>query len=128
ELKGEDIRNNYVTFLASLFRSIRFGASSAHGRANVATFNYLAEQGAFTRGTDGKYRVDFAKMEAAMNDLARDILVMQGNGDYDAVGEFQEQYGRIGTQLQADLNRLATRGIPVDIVFEQGMSVLQAAR
>ncbi|MBA2572608.1 MAG: Zn-dependent hydrolase [Gemmatimonadetes bacterium] len=128
ELKGEDIRNNYVTFLASLFRSIRFGASSAHGRANVATFNYLAAQGAFTRGTDGKYRVDFAKMEAAMNDLARDILVMQGNGDYEAVGMFQEQYGKIGTQLQADLNRLATRGIPVDIVFEQGMSVLQAAR
>lgn len=125
ELGEEDIRDNYVTFLASLFRSIRFGASSAHGRANVATFNYLAAQGAFTRGPDGRYRVDFPKMEAAMNDLARDILVMQGEGDYEGVGEFQERYGRIGPQLQADLDRLGTEGIPVDIVFEQGMSVLQ---
>ncbi|HEV2146602.1 MAG TPA: hypothetical protein VGR37_04230 [Longimicrobiaceae bacterium] len=124
ELPGEDIRNNYVTFLASLFRSIRFGAASAHGRANVATFNYLAEKGAFARGADGRYRVDFAKMEAAMNDLARDILVMQGEGDYAGVGELQERYGKIGPQLQADLNRLSTRGIPVDIVFEQGESVL----
>lgn len=124
ELQGEDIRANYVTFLASLFRSIRFGAASAHGRANVATFNYLASQGAFARGADGTYRVDFARMEAAMNDLARDILVMQGNGDYEAVGEFQERYGQIGAQLQADLDRLRTRGIPVDVVFEQGTSVL----
>ncbi len=124
ELGQEDIRDNYVTFLASLFRSIRFGASSAHGRANVAAFNYLADQGAFTRGEDGKYRVDFPKMEAAMNALAQDILVMQGNGDYTAVGEFQEKFGKIGPQLQADLDRLGSRGIPVDIVFEQGMSVL----
>lgn len=124
ELRGEDIRNNYVTFLASLFRSIRFGASSAHGRANVAAFNYMQGQGAFTRGADGKYRVDFPKMEAAMNSLAQDILVMQGNGDYAAVGEFQDRYGKIGPQLQADLARLGSKGIPVDIVFEQGTSVL----
>ena len=124
ELRGEDIRNNYVAFLASLFRSIRFGASSAHGRANVAAFNYMQAQGAFTRGADGKYRVDFPRMEAAMNALAQDILVMQGNGDYAAVGEFQERYGKIGPQLQADLDRLGSKGIPVDIVFEQGTSVL----
>lgn len=124
ELRGEDIRNNYVTFLASLFRSIRFGASSAHGRANVAAFNYMQSQGAFTRGADGKYRVDFPKMEAAMNALARDILVMQGNGDYEAVGQFQEQHGKIGPQLQADLDRLGSKGIPVDVIFEQGTQVL----
>jgi hypothetical protein len=124
ELRGEDIRSNYVAFLASLFRSIRFGASSAHGRANVAAFNYMQAKGAFTRGADGKYRVDFPKMEAAMNALAQDILVMQGNGDYAAVGQFTEQYGKVSPQLQADLDRLGSRGIPVDIVFEQGASVL----
>ena len=124
ELRGEDIRNNYVAFLASLFRSIRFGASSAHGRANVAAFNYMQAKGAFTRGADGKYRVDFPRMEAAMNALAQDILVMQGNGDYAAVGEFTEQYGKVSPQLQADLDRLGSKGIPVDIVFEQGASVL----
>lgn len=124
ELPGEDIRNNYVAFLASLFRSIRFGASSAHGRANVAAFNYMQAKGAFTRGADGKYRVDFPRMEAAMNALAQDILVMQGNGDYTAVGQFTEQYGKVSPQLQADLDRLGSKGIPVDIVFEQGASVL----
>ncbi|HEX7240753.1 MAG TPA: hypothetical protein VF263_10835, partial [Longimicrobiaceae bacterium] len=124
EMGREDVRNNYVTFLASLFRSIRFGASSAHGRANIAAFNYMLERGAFARGADGRYRVDFPRMESAMNDLARDILVMQGNGDYAAVGEFQAKDGSVGPQLRADLDRLGTRGIPVDVVFEQGASVL----
>jgi hypothetical protein len=109
-----------VSFLASLFRSIRFGASSAHGRANVATFNFLAERGAFARGADGKYRVDVLKMQQGMTDLARSILTLQGDGSYEGVGAFQDRYGQIGAQLRADLDRLNTRGIPVDIVFEQG--------
>jgi hypothetical protein len=114
------VTDNYISFLASLFRSIRFGASSAHGRANVAAFNFLAEREAFARGADGKYRVDFPKMEQGMRELARTILVLQGDGDYTGVGAFQERYGQIGAQLRADLDRLNTRGIPVDIVFEQG--------
>jgi Peptidase family M49 len=114
------VTDNYVSFLASLFRSIRFGASSAHGRANVAAFNFLAERGAFARGSDGKYRVDFPKMEQGMTALARAILVFQGDGDYAGVGAFQDRYGQIGAQLRADLDRLNTRGIPVDVVFEQG--------
>jgi hypothetical protein len=114
------VTDNYVSFLASLFRSIRFGASSAHGRANVAAFNFLAERGAFARGSDGKYRVDYPKMEAGMTALARTIVVFQGDGDYAGVGAFQDRYGQIGAQLRADLDRLNARGIPVDIVFEQG--------
>lgn len=114
------VTDNYISFLASLFRSMRFGASSAHGRANVAAFNFLAERGAFARGADGKYRVDFPKMEQGMTALARTILVLQGDGDYAGVGAFQERYGQIGPQLRADLDRLNARGIPVDIVFEQG--------
>ncbi|MFN2564059.1 MAG: Zn-dependent hydrolase [Gemmatimonadaceae bacterium] len=119
-VEDPSVTDNYVSFLASLFRSIRFGASSAHGRANVAAFNFLAERGAFTRAADGKYRVDFPKMEQGMTDLARTILVMQGDGDYAGVGAFQDRYGQISAQLRADLDRLNTRGIPVDIVFEQG--------
>jgi peptidase M49-like protein len=119
-VEDPSVSDNYVSFLASLFRSIRFGASSAHGRANVAAFNFLAERGAFARGADGKYRVDYPKMEQGMTALARTILVLQGDGDYAGVGAFQERYGQIGAQLRADLDRLNTRGIPVDIVFEQG--------
>jgi hypothetical protein len=125
ELGREDVRNNYVTFLAGLFRSVRFGASDAHGRANMATFNFFAEQGAFERDpATGKYRVDFAKMEQAVNALAARILRYQGNGDYAGVGEFMSGYGVIRPQLQSDLGRLSHLGIPVDIVFEQGTDVL----
>jgi hypothetical protein len=123
ELQDANMQSNYVTFLASLFRSIRFGGASAHGRANIAAFNYLLEKGAFARDSaTGKYRVDFAKFQTGMNDLAAKILTMQGDGDYDAVGVFQEQYGTISPTLQKDLDSLGSKSIPVDIVFQQGGS------
>jgi len=125
ELGQEDVRNNYVTFLAGLFRSVRFGASDAHGRANMATFNFLAEQGAFTRDpASGHYRVNFERMQMGIDLLAGNILRLQGNGDYAGVGTYMTSYGVIRPELQGDLGRLRTRGIPVDIVFEQGASVL----
>ncbi|HYH81500.1 MAG TPA: hypothetical protein VEX86_16975 [Longimicrobium sp.] len=125
ELGQEDVRNNYVTFLAGLFRSVRFGASDAHGRANMATFNFFAEQGAFARdAATGRYRVDFERMQRAVDLLAGNILRLQGNGDYAGVGTFMSTYGVIRPELQGDLARLSSRGIPVDIVFEQGPSVL----
>jgi hypothetical protein len=120
ELPGEDIKGNYVSFLASLFRSVRFGGADAHGRANIAAFNFLQQQGAFTRdATTGKYRVDFPKFEAGANALAAKILTIQGDGDYEGLGAFQNQYGKISAELQRDLDRLKTKGIPVDLVFEQ---------
>ncbi|HEU4561370.1 MAG TPA: hypothetical protein VFS20_26185, partial [Longimicrobium sp.] len=125
EMGQEDVRNNYVTFLAGLFRSVRFGASEAHGRANMATFNFFAEQGAFTRdAATGKYRVNFERMQQAVDMLAGRILRMQGTGDYEGVGTFMNQYGVIRPELQGDLSRLSSRGIPVDVTFEQGLSVL----
>ena len=121
ELTGEDIRSNYVSFLSSIFRSIRFGGASAHGRANIAAFNYLKEQGAFTRDSaTNKYRVDFARFPVAANSLSEKILTLQGNGDYEGVGAFQQQYGTVPAELQRDLDRLKTKGIPVDVVFDQG--------
>jgi hypothetical protein len=125
ELGEKDLRDNYVTFMGSVFRSIRFGAASAHGRANLARFNFFREMGAFSRDeVTGTYRVDFDRMEEAMNALSEKILRFQGDGDYDGVTEFMETTARIGPTLQDDLDRLATNGIPVDIVFEQGVDVL----
>jgi hypothetical protein len=129
EVATADMADNYVTFMASLFRSIRFGASSAHGRANVVAFNFLREQGAFARDSaSGTYSVDHAKFGPAANALAQRILQLQGDGDYDGAGEFAARYGTIGAQLQQDLERLSTQGIPVDIVFEQGLGVLGLQR
>jgi hypothetical protein len=120
EMGKASIEDNYVTFLAGLFRSVRFGASDAHGRANVVAFNFLERQGAFARGADGKYRVDFAKMRAAGDSLSRRILVLQGDGDYAGVGALNAELGTIGPTLKADLDRLGAKQIPVDVLFDQG--------
>ena len=125
ELGDVDLRDYYVTFMTSVFRSIRFGASSAHGRANMVRFNFFVEKGAFVRDAEtGRYRVDFERMEQAMTDLSRLLLTLQGDGDYDGASELTNTKGVIGPQLQADLDRLTQTNIPVDITFTQGVSVL----
>jgi hypothetical protein len=125
QMTGGDLRDNYVTFMASIFRSVRFGASSAHGRANMVRFNFFQERGAFVRdAATGTYRVDFDRLRGAMEELSELILTLQGDGDHQGAGTLLSEQGRIGPELQADLDRLAEAGIPVDIVFEQGMSAL----
>lgn len=125
ELGDVDLRDYYVTFMASVFRSIRFGASEAHGKANMVRFNFFVENGAFIRDAEtGKYRVDFDQMHNAMEALSRKLLILQGNGDYEGAAELTATKGVIGEQLQADLNRLTQASIPVDITFNQGASVL----
>ena len=69
-----NIEDNYVTLLASMFRSVRFGATDSHGRANVVAFNFLQKFGAFTREPSGKYRVDMAKMRDGADSLAARII------------------------------------------------------
>ncbi len=124
ELTGE-LKDFYVTFMAGIFRSVRFGASSAHGKANMIRFNFFQEYGAFTRDEEtGTYRVNFEKLEEAMAALSTKILTLQGDGDYDGVAALVKDKGVIGTQLQADLDRLSDANIPVDVIFEQGKSVL----
>lgn len=125
ELGDASIEDYYVTFLASIFRSVRFGAASAHGRANMARFNFFAERGAFERNPQtGTYRVDVPRMRQAMDELSELILTLQGNGDYEGVAAFVGQYGNIGPDLRQDLDRVNASGIPVDVVWEQGRSVL----
>ncbi len=125
ELGEADLRDNYVTFMAGIFRSVRFGASSAHGKANMVRFNFFADRGAFVRDAEtGTYRVDFERMEEAMAALSERLLTLQGDGDYDGARALTETTGLIRSGLQADLERLTAARIPVDIVFEQGVEVL----
>jgi hypothetical protein len=107
--------------MASIFRSIRFGASSAHGKANMISFNYFLNEGAFSRSEDGIYSINFEEMQAAAKKLANEIITIQGDGNYDVAVEFVKKWGNINDNLQADLNSLTTKGIPVDIVFDQGI-------
>ena len=119
-----DLDTFYTTFMAGIFRSVRFGAASAHGRANMIRFNYFKELGAFQRGADGKYRVVTEKLANATKSLAGKLLQIQGDGDFAGAQELTAEMGVIGQQLQADLDQLSAKGIPVDVVFEQGVDVL----
>ena len=125
EITEGDLMGDYVTFMAGIFRSVRFGASSAHGQANMIRFNFFEQAGAFSRdAASGKYRINVPQFEQAVEDLGRTLLTLQGNGDYAAVNAFVTGNASVSAQLQADLERLAAASIPVDIVFEQGVEVL----
>jgi hypothetical protein len=125
EIPEGELMDNYVSFMASVFRSVRFGASSAHSKANMARFNFFRDQGAFTRDPEsGTFRVNREAFEEAMTALTRRILTLQGDGDHAGAGAFLDQYGQVGDQLRGDLNRLTEAGVPVDIIFRQGVDVL----
>ena len=123
-LKEGELMDYYVTFLAGIFRSVRFGASSAHGKANMLRFNYFNQQEAFTRAKDGTYSVNMEKMKEAIAGLSSKILKLQGDGDKAGVIALMKKDGTVGEALQKDLDRLTNADIPVDVVFEQGAEVL----
>ena len=118
------MEDNYTTFMAGIFRSVRFGAASAHGKANMLTFNYFQNEGAFTRNEEGRYAIDFEKMKVAVEKLAGDILKHQGDGDYEATKAWMADQIVIKPELQADLDRVNKAGVPTDIYFNMGPQVL----
>lgn len=124
EITEGTLEDFYVTFMAGIFRSVRFGASSAHGKANMIRFNFFKDRGAFTRDDSGQYHVNMGKMKLAIAELSDQILRLQGNGDYEAARNFAETMGFVGEILRADLERVNQRGIPTDIIFEQGIETL----
>ena len=104
-----------VTYLAGLFRAIRFGINEAHGKGNALQLNYLLEQGALAYDQHTEiYSVNFNNFEKFVRELLRKICILQATGDYDGTKELFEQYGNISEELTAALARL--NDIPVDIV------------
>ncbi len=125
ELGEVDLMDYYVTFMTSIFRSSRFGVASSHGKANMMRFYYFEEKGAFTRNPEtGTYKVNFEKMKSAAKELANKIIVIQGDGDIETAKAWIEKDGRIKEELQKDLDRINALGIPRDIRFKQGKTVL----
>ena len=125
EYDNTTLEDNYTTFMAGIFRSVRFGAASAHGKANMIEFNYLANEGAFNRDENGLYSIDFPKMKLSVEKLGGAILTAQGDGDYEFVKNWIATDGVIKPELQADLDKLAGSGIPKDIWYEMGMEFLK---
>jgi hypothetical protein len=106
-------RTMYTTFLASAFRSIRFGVNEAHGRGIAIQLNSFLDQGAFVAQPDGTFLVDEAKIGAAVTSLTHDIMTLQAEGSYDKAKALIETLGVVRPAVQMVLNRLTT--VPVDI-------------
>ena len=113
-IPAEKEREIYTTYLAGIFRSLRFGVGSAHGLATVMEFNFLREKGAFIYNEEtGKFSVDMKKMKGAVRDLARALLVLEGDGNYENAGAFIAKYGKVDEITKRALEKLSD--IPVDI-------------
>lgn len=124
EMSGSDLDKNYITFFAGIFRSVRFGAASAHGKANMLCFNFMQEHGAFTRSAEGIYTVNLPKMKEATVALMAKILQCQAEGDYEGVQKWIAEKSVISPELQQDLDRIAAADIAKDIYFVQGKDIL----
>jgi len=113
-LSRDDETKAYVSFLPGFFRAIRFGATSAHGKANMMEFNYMKEKGAITLDPESKrYHVNLEKMPAAVSEMTRDILMIQALGDYAAAEKFIATYGGVPPEVEQLLKQLES--IPTDI-------------
>ena len=106
-------RGMYSTFLASIFRSLRFGVNEAHGRGVAIQLNYFLDAGAVTVAADGTFAVDEAKMDRAVTSLTRDIMTLQAEGSYDRAKAMIDTLGVVRPEVQKVLDRL--EGVPVDI-------------
>jgi hypothetical protein len=103
----------YTTFLASCFRSIRFGIDEAHGKGIAVQMNYLMDAGAFTVGRDGTFAVDENKIRDGVINLTREIMTIQAEGNYDKAKALGDRLGVVRPQVQALLDKL--NDVPVDI-------------
>ncbi|HDL18106.1 MAG TPA: Zn-dependent hydrolase, partial [Bacteroidetes bacterium] len=108
---------SYVTFLASIFRAVRFGATDAHARANMIEFNYLVkEKAVIFDQASGRYGANLAWMKTAIKKLAIDLLMIEGDGNYEKAGQWVKEMGIIPPEMQKLLNNLSD--IPIDIEFK----------
>jgi hypothetical protein len=104
----------YTTYLAGFFRSMRFGIASAHGMANLMEFNFIKEKGGFTYDkAAGKFKVDPEKMKEAVKALARELLILEGDGNYENAAGFIDRYAKMDELITQTIDKL--KDIPVDI-------------
>ena len=102
-----------TTFLASAFRSLRFGLVEAHGKGMAMQFNYLTDKGAFVANSDGTFAVDFAKVKSGVRDLTHDLLTLEAQGDYAGARKILDTLGVVRPNMQRALDGL--KSIPTDI-------------
>jgi hypothetical protein len=106
-------RQLYTTYLASAFRSVRFGSNDAHGKGMAIQFNTLVDKGAFLEHSNGTFSVDMSKIEGAITELDHDLLTIEAKGDYAGAKKMLNDLGVIRPELGKALDKL--QGIPTDI-------------
>lgn len=124
EIRNITVEDAITTYIAGILRSVRFGAASSHGKANMMCYNYMENTGAFSRTANGAYHINFEKAKASINSWSALILKTQGDGDFEFAQKFRAENGGIGEELQKDLDRINNAGIPRDIRFNQGLELL----
>lgn len=112
EIPASEKESYLATHFVGLFRSMRFGVVAAHARGAAFQYSYFKKAGAFTE-EDGKFRLDFAKLEQAVRDLTRDVVIVQGDGDYDKAKAFLDEYAKLDAEAEAAIASLTH--LPVDI-------------
>lgn len=106
-------RDYYASYVAGIFRTVRFGVAEAHGRAEMMEFNYLSEQGAITRDANGRYAIDFVKIPVAVASLAKELLEIEATGDRTRAEQWFAKYDKMPAALKAAMAK--TGSVPVDI-------------
>jgi hypothetical protein len=103
----------YTTFLASSFRTLRFGLNEAHGKGMAVQFNYLLDKGGFVANPDGTFSVNYAKIKGGVRDLVHDLLMIEASGDYAAAKKILTNLGKLRPELQSAIDKL--KDLPTDI-------------
>jgi len=112
-LPNSKLEEYYASYVAGIFRTVRFGIAEAHGQAEMMEFNYLSERGAIRRASSGRYEIDYGRMPSAISDLAKELLEIEATGDRARAENWFKKYQLMPAELQASLKSAA--GVPVDI-------------
>jgi len=112
-LPKERLEEYYASYVAGIFRTVRFGTAEAHGRAEMMEFNYLSEKGAITRAASGRYVIDYAKMPDTLAALAKELLEIEATGDRARAEAWFNKYDKMPADLRGALD--AANNVPVDI-------------
>jgi len=107
----------YASYVAGMFRTVRFGIAEAHGQAEMMEFNYLSERGAIKRVSSGRYEIDYGRMTAAITDLAKELLEIEATGDRARAENWFKKYEVMPAELQASLKSAASVPVDIDPVF-----------
>jgi hypothetical protein len=116
-LPKNKLEEYYASYVAGIFRTVRFGVAEAHGQAEMMEFNYLSERGAITRQSSGRYAIDYQRMPSGIKDLAKELLEIEATGDRARGENWFKKYGTMPPELQASLKSAASVPVDVDPVF-----------